>query len=267
MQAWGRWFSIGSIAMFALACGSKGSDDAAGGAAAGGAAAGGAAAGGTEAVAGSPSAGESSGGSSTAGMDGAGGSGEPLVYPFDTDLQTWKLEYTSSGTYGPPATPMTAPKILEADVGVAWTNMEGNPATPPGAIKVSIPYATPSQYVGVGISLPVGVDLTDKIIRAKVKVLSGLGDPVDLMTNPGGAKLYVKTGVGYVYAAGTFTNLNVIGSWIAITFDLTAPSFVAMSEAGTFDPKDVREIGIQFDTGSTTTTPMPAVELIDSVTY
>ena len=262
MQAWGRWFSVGCIAMFALACGSKGSDDATGGTGAGGAAEGGAS-GGSAPIAGSPGAGESSGGSSPEGGSPGAGAGGIIIYPFETDLQTWKVQYTSSGMYGTP--PVAAPLIAPADVVMTWTNAEGNPA--PGAVKLEIPYATASQYVGVGISLAVGVDLTDKIIQAKVKVLSGLGDPLDLMTNPGGAKLYVKTGTGYVYAAGTFTNVTAVGTWIPITFDLAEPSYVAMSEAATFDPKDVREIGIQLDTSGTTTTAMPAVILVDSVTY
>ena len=165
--------------------------------------------------------------------------------------------------YGIP--PMSALVIPLQAVTVEWTGSEGNPTL--GAAKFSIPYRSASQYVGVGVILPVGADLTGKPLRARVKIASGFGDPLDLITNPGGVHLYVKTGASYVYATGTYTNLTAIGSWVTIEFDLSTPSFVSMTAGDVFDPKDVRELGIQFDTSATTSTAQPAVVLVDSVGY
>lgn len=207
----------------------------------------------------------SGGSSATGGMPsaGAGGSaGEPAMitksYTFDSDLETWMTQYTSSA-------PMVA-VIDKATVVVAHAPAQGSPT--PGALQVSAPYAAASQYVGVGVLLATPVNLTGKTLTAKVQILSGLGSPLDLMTNPGGAKLYVKSGMGFVYASGTFTNLTAQGAWITIQFVLATPGYQDMSNpANVFSAADIREIGIQFDTSATTTTASPAVLLVDSVSY
>jgi hypothetical protein len=277
MMAWVRAVCIGSAAslvLSALACGSKGGDDSAaatggtGGAAhtggTGGTGTVGGGSGGTTPIAGTSAGGASAGTTGVAGT--GGGTAVTKSYNFDADVETWKVQYTSSGVL--PGDAGTAPIIAPADVMLSWFGTDGDPATPPGAIQVNIPYTTASQYVGIGVSLAVGVDLTGKVITANVKVMSGLGSATDLMTNPGGAKLYAKSGAGYIYAAGTYTNVSVIGTWIPIRFDLTDPSFVDMTnDAGAFNPADIREIGIQFDTSGTSTTPQAAVDLVDSVAY
>jgi hypothetical protein len=278
MRAWIRSLvgigSVGSIALVVFACGSKGSGDdsgATGGTATGGTATGSAGAvataGGAGLAAGGATATGASGSTSIAGTSGAStGTTPSQSYTFDMDLQGWKVQYTSSGPL--PGDAGTAPVIAPADVMISLNNTDGDPATPPGALQLNIPYSTASQYVGAGISLPVKVDLTGKIITANVKVVSGLGTALDLMSNGGGAKLYVKSGAGYVYAAGTYTSVTVTGVWIPLTFDLSDPSYIDMTnDAGTFNPSDIREIGIQLDTGGMTTTAEPAVDLIDSVSY
>jgi hypothetical protein len=290
MRAWVRSIGIGSVASIASVvslalaaadCGSKGSGDDSAAVAGAGDTTGTAGAGTT------PTAGASSGGgaSSTGGAPATGGgtSGSTSIagtgssvggsaaaatksYNFDADLETWKVQYTSSGPL--PGDAGTAPLIAPGDVMASWNNMDGDPATPVGALQLNIPYSTASQYVGAGISLASKVDLTGKIIHANIKVVSGLGTAADLMTNPGGAKLYAKSGPGYVYAAGTYTSVTVAGTWITITFDLADPSYVdKTNDAGMFDPSDIREIGIQLDTSGTSTTAAPAVDLIDTVWY
>jgi hypothetical protein len=286
MRAWVRSMGIGSVASIAsvaclafvvLNCGSKGSgDDTAATAGAGDTTAtagagttptAGASSGGATSTGGAPAAGGgTSGSTSIAGTGGGSGAAVTKSYTFDMDVETWKVQYTSSGAL--PGDAGTAPLIAPGDVMLSWNNMDGNPATPPGAIQLNIPYSTASQYVGAGISLATKVDLTGKIIHANIKVVSGLGTAADLMSNPGGAKLYAKSGTGYVYAAGTYTNVTVTGAWIPITFDLSDPSYVdKTNDAGSFDPSDIREIGIQLDTSGTSTTAEPAVDLIDTVWY
>lgn len=287
MQALNRQISFSSLLVLAgalaLACGSKGTDDAAGGASSGGGggatAAGGATAGGGAPVAGASAAGSgtvagataaggaAAGGAAAGGAPGGGGAAAiTKTYSFDTTVESWKIQYTSSGLVAGMMAPLIA--LTNPELTSVWTDTDGKPAAPPGALQIGIPYSTASQYVGVGISLPVKVDLTDKVLRANVKIVSGLGSAADLVMNPGGAKLYVKTGAGYVYAAGTYTNLPAIGTWIPVEFDLLDPSYIDESNpAAIFDRSDVREIGIQLDTSGTSTTAMPAVVLIDGVAY
>ena len=114
--------------------------------------------------------------------------------------------------------------------------------------------------MAVGVSLAVKANLASRILRANVKVVSGLADPQDLLKNPGGVTLYVRTGPAHVFAVGRATKLTVIGAWVSVYLDLDYPGFIDMtSAAATYDPSDVREIGIQLDTSATTTTPTPAV--------
>ncbi|HYO95167.1 MAG TPA: hypothetical protein VER33_11680 [Polyangiaceae bacterium] len=218
--------------------------------------------GGSSAIGGTATSGGSSGAGGTPSAGSGGSSGAPAVftksYTFDTDLETWKTQYTSSA----PMVPLIDPLMVM----VAHAPAQGSPT--PGALQVSAPYAAASQYVGVGVSLATPVDLTGKTLTAKVQILSGLGTALDLMTNPGGAKLYVKSGMGFVYASGTFTNLTAQGTWITIQFVLATPGYTDVSNpANVFNAADIREIGIQFDTSATTTTASPAVLLVDSVSY
>jgi hypothetical protein len=280
MNVWVRSVSIGCGALFAFACGATGSgDDSSGGSGTGSGATSGSLAGtgavssgGSDSSAGNlGSSGTLGGGGVSAGGTGGGGlTGATKAYTFDNDLQAWLVQYTSAGMIGAGTMKgMAATAIPKTDVMASWTGTDGDPSTPLGAMQLNIPYTSASQYVGVGISLSTKVDLTGKVITANVKVLSGLGDPADLMTNPGGAKLYVKSGPGYIYASGEYTNVTVIGSWIPITFDLSVPpSYEAVDpDGGVFDASDIREIGLQLDTGGTTTTATAAVDLIDSVQY
>jgi hypothetical protein len=59
--------------------------------------------------------------------------------------------------------------------------------------------------------------------------------------------------------------MHPIGTWHTITFNLASPSYIG--DCMTFNPADIRELGIQFDTNSMSTTAEPAVVLIDTVTY
>ena len=103
-------------------------------------------------------------------------------------------------------------------------------------------------------------------------VASGLGDTSDPSIPAGGTKVYAKSGMGYCYANGMYTNLGdqtyPIGEWQEIQFNLLrTPDYEDPACAEPFDPSDVREIGVQFDSGSTSTTATTAVVLIDTITY
>ena len=180
-------------------------------------------------------------------------------FNFDRDLQGWMVTYTSASS--------GVPIIAAGAITLSLNTTDGQPN--PGSLEAAIPYSAAGQYVGLGVAPPMPINLSGKILRAQVKIVSGFEAAQDLMTSPAGAHLYVRSGSGYRYASGVFQNLTTIGNWVPITFDLASPGYIDMltPDAGPFDPSDIREIGLQFDTSGTTTTAQPAVVLVDSVSY
>lgn len=188
----------------------------------------------------------------------AGGSAATAmpVYTFDTDTQGFKIQDSSGATGVDP--------VPKADIMLGFNADDGNPD--PGALQLDIPYSAASQYVSTGVNIdPPGIDLTGKTIKAMVKIVSGYGSAEDIMTAPGNAKLYIKTGADYVYASASVANITAIGTWTAIDFITKFPDYNADKDA--YDPTQVLEIGIQFDTNSASTTAEPAVVLVDSISY
>jgi hypothetical protein len=124
------------------------------------------------------------------------------------------------------------------------------------------------QYVGVGLVPAPAADITGKVITARVKIVSGLESATDLMNAPAGAKIYVKSSGGYIYESGAPQNLTSTGIWNVITFDYKTPGYLDPTvDAAAFDPADIRELGIQIDSGGMTTTAQPVVILIDTLAY
>jgi hypothetical protein len=159
--------------------------------------------------------------------------------------------------------------IPTADITYEHTADDGDPEA--GAFEATIPYDQASQWVSFGINFD-PVDMTNRVIRARVKVVSGLGDPTELMTAPGGTKVYAKSGMGYCYANGEYFNQgdmpNPIGEWNTIEFNLLSePLYQDPACAAPFDPADIREIGVQFDSNAMSTTAETAVVRIDTVTF
>jgi hypothetical protein len=199
-------------------------------------------------------------------MDSGSGTGGQMftkVYGFDANSdagrQGWGITYTNAQA-GSTAIPA-------ADITISLNTTDGQPDV--GSLQFDIPYSMPGQYVGIGVALTAPIDLTNKVLTARVKIVSGLESPADLMSLPPGAKIYVKSNPNYLYEAGVYTNLTALNVWTPISFDYQAPAYVDTSnpDAGAFDPADIREIGIQIDTGGMTTTATPAVVLIDTVAY
>jgi hypothetical protein len=179
-----------------------------------------------------------------------------LAYGFDEGLEDWRVQYTSS------AEPDDL--IATSDVVVEWSEDEGRPG---GALRATIPYDAPGQYVAVGIALTgEGLDLGGKIISADVKIVSGVGSESDLSSNPAGAKIYAKSGTAYVYANGVFTNVDAIGEWVTIRFSVEDPDF-ADEAAAAFDPSQILELGVQFDTSGTSKSATEGVVLVDNIRY
>ncbi|HVR18984.1 MAG TPA: hypothetical protein VMS65_04795 [Polyangiaceae bacterium] len=258
MNAWLNYVGVGCVALSALACGSKGDED--DGADTGGASSGGTSSGGT-----------SSGGTSSGGTAGTGGLNPPTTTMDFTDAAStcpnppavnmadcWKLVDSSAMT-ATDASP-------REDITYQHTTEDGNPD--PGAFEATIPYTTASQWVSFGINFAT-VDMTNRAISARIKIASGLGVGTD-EAPAGGTKVYAKSGMGYCYANGDYTSLGDTahpgGEWYTIQFNLSRPPGY-QDPACTFDPSDIRELGIQFDSGSANTAPETAVVLVDDVKY
>lgn len=177
------------------------------------------------------------------GLAGWGGSGNTTglvvynaVWTFDEDLQGFAVGYSEPQTLGIGATTVHDPDDGEPD---------------DGAVALTLPFDGPMQTVELGVPLPRILDLTGQTLAARVKLDSGFfGNTPE----PGGVKVFVKTGdSSSVYADGAWSDL-VEGEWITAVFDLSAPD----SDDG-IDPTDVREIGLTFkstaaDAGWTTGT-------------
>lgn len=261
MHTSSRFLGLFALVLLTAACGSKGSgsaDDSTDGS------------GGTEASGGSGGAGtDASGGSGGTGGEtdasgGTGGNGEAgapgeaeLQYGFDEGLEGWDYNYSSSAD--------GVDLIDASDVEVEWNEEDGNPG---GAFMATIPYADAGQYVGFGLDLTSDpIDLSGRVMTADVMLVEGVGDDDDLMTNPAGAKLYAKSTADlYIYAAGEFNNITEKGVWVNIEFVMDYPDYVDESN-GIFDPSEILEIGVQFDTSGTSMSAQPGTWLIDNVSW
>jgi hypothetical protein len=264
IMTYAKLIGCGCIALLALGCGSKGdSDDD------------------SDDTGGSSTGGTSSGGSSTGGSAGSGGSsGSGGALPVmttmsfsdpsevcpagsgNTVVDCWKFVDSNADM-------ATSTPIPDEEIEYVHTADDGDPEA--GAFQATIPYTEASQWVSFGINFN-SQDLTRRIIKARIKIAEGLGDPADLMMAPAGTKIYAKSGMGYCYANGAYFNQgdmgHDVGTWQTIEFNLLrAPDYEDPACTVAFDPADVREIGIQFDSNSMATTATTAVVLIDTVTF
>ena len=214
------------------------------------------------------------GGGGTTSMGGTGGSAGGTMRPeptfdFDTDEEGWKPEYISLGKDD---AMMDVPSIDLMDVKATWADGVGD-GDMGGALQGTIPYTSPRQYVGFGINLSFE-DFTDKLITMRVKVKSGIVSDADIAAKTPGAKIYVKTGDQYVYAAGVYQTISAHDTWYTLKMNLADSSSWSYVDKGTddapktFDPSAVGELGVQFDSpGDLTTEVSDGVILIDKVTY
>jgi hypothetical protein len=179
---------------------------------------------------------------------------------FDTSVMGWKTTYTSSATGVTPVAQSAVMVTFDATDDAMMSSSSGS-------VQVDIPYDSASQYVGIGVNLTTPIDLTGRIVHAWVQVKSGVdSDPANLASHGAGSKIYAKTGMNYEYIAGTYTPINVVGEWQEITLDACNPDYIDSAHLP-FDPADVREIGIQFDTDGMAVMPTAGTLLIDSFQY
>jgi hypothetical protein len=220
-------------------------------------------------------------GSGTAGSAGQGASntspGLTQVYDFETSLGGFRINYYCSDAntcVSVSATPAPSAADAGADAGDAGADAAAPSAAPasdfvrasfdpavgnpePGSAKIEVQFSGPGQVAEFAIN-PASVNLTGKTLTARITMDPG---------SPGGstAKLYVKTGVNYLYADSGQITL-VAGSWSTLTY--STPSYIAMPTTD-YDSSDVREIGIEMapPASPALTVLAPAVIHIDSIEY
>jgi hypothetical protein len=125
-----------------------------------------------------------------------------------------------------------------------------------GALELTIPFSASGQKLEVGLNVP-ATDLSGKVLNAWVKLKAGLtSDP----SNPGGAKLYVKSGPTFAYADSGWRNLGP--AWTKLELRIDKPGgFVQPGYSGA----SIRELGVELATGSNGKQYQPAGVWLDDV--
>jgi hypothetical protein len=204
-----------------------------------------AASGGTSAATGGTT--TSTGGTATGGTSAATGGvpgatcGSTPLYTFDADLQGFAV-----GTLNP--TTLAAPTL-------SWDSAVGNPTA--GSLSLSATFTGTTQGVPVGKALSTPLDLTSRLLKVSVRVDT---DPAASSSNPAGIQLFVKSGPQYIYANNGWTNLAA-GGWIELVFDPTSPGYTGTADGSTFNPADIRELGVEMDTGGSGTFGAGAIHI------
>jgi hypothetical protein len=182
----------------------------------------------------------STGGAATGGVPGATCGSTPL-YTFDTGQEGFAV-----GVLNP--TTLAAPTL-------SWDSAVGNPT--PGSLSLSATFTGASQGVAVNKALSTPLDLTGQLLNVSVRVDT---DPAASSSNPAGVQLFVKSGPQYIYANNGWTNLAA-GGWMNLVFDPSAPGYTGTADGSTFDPADIRELGIEMDTGGSGTFGAGAIHI------
>lgn len=231
---------------------------------AGGTSAGGQA--GSAGTGGSVAAAGTGGGSTTGGTGGTGATADPILsFDFAEDIEGWVFTFADPVTLvpAPPVGDAGVAPTPEGDVATAVHDPSGDPLGNAGSVRLELPFSGPAQKISFEVNVAaadVGVNLAGRSISARISVLSGYSaDPM----NPPGLKLYVKTGATSLYADSGYTNVATTPDWQTFIWaNVSSPLYT--DPAGTHAPTDVRQIGIEFDTGAAGLYT-PATILLDSV--
>lgn len=165
------------------------------------------------------------GGTSTGGDTGTGGSSGSAWATFDSDLDGFSITY-------------------ENTAGADTATHDGTTGDPSnGSMELDVKVAGPDEKVFVSGYPASPLDLTGHTITARIKLDSGLSDDESC---PGGAYIFAKSGDGYDFARGTWTNLSVSDGWVTLTMDTGDPDYTEG-----FVASDVREIGVAVSSGGT----------------
>jgi hypothetical protein len=179
---------------------------------------------------------------------------EPLVrfdFAAAADVEDWQFAYAEPMQLIPQPAGDAGDVTAQEGVASAAHDTMGDPNGNAGSIRLVLPFSGPSQKISFETSVAtddVGVDLRGRSISARISVLSGYStDPM----NPPGLKLYVKTGATFFYADSGYQNIAPGSDWQTFTWgDVSNPLYPMPPYPAEFDPTDVRQVGIEFDTGS-----------------
>lgn len=203
------------------------------------------------------------------GTGGSAATSYTKCFDFVESSEQWKKNYASVFTLEDKTVrdEEAATKLLN-DTMADWMADAGY-GGPNGYVKLTIPFpTTQSEYQGLLYSyLPASpiTDMSGKTVHAFVKLVSGM--TVDDPNTPSGAKLVVKSGADYFYGDGGWVNLGK-NEWTELLLDVDAPNLDENKDASLYDPNDIRELSVEFDTsGSATEVVSPGVVLIDHVCY
>jgi hypothetical protein len=219
---------------------------------------------------GSDSTGGGTGGHTGGGTGGSAATdaGPPLVnYTFDTDVQGWTLSNYAdtmsvnlAGQYVVDGGAVNDAGIPDAGVGAAvptisFDSADGSPAN--GSLKVTATFTDYKQYVDAIVNISPNIDLTKKIITAKLKYTGNFS---------GGAQLHATSGAPtFAYGSSAISGLT------AATF-VSGQLDTGLVVTTGFDPSMIGQIGIQIfsgdpvaDAGTYQYAGVPVVFNIDTV--
>ena len=200
-------------------------------------------------------------GTSGGGTTGTGGSGvTPRInYTFDTatssDSTSWKLNDYIDGV---PAKNLGA--YMKADAGLnlanppsmQWASDDSEGGTSSGSMKITVTFSEFGQYVDPVYNLPAVVDLSNRTMTMKIRLVSGT-------FSTGGVQFHFGTGSSYVYSAGAWVNgTDLSSAWKILSIDTSTAVAADPSQQANFDPSMVIQVGVQIGTGGATDGGVPA---------
>lgn len=175
------------------------------------------------------------------------GSATEYLYTFDHDAQKWYF-YSAS------------PDYLEMGARAVFDAQNGD--VTPGALEISAPFDGSNQKIEVQVDFANFRDYGGRVLRARVRLESGLSHDTE---NPGGVKLFAKSGDDWAYASGNWGYLTPGATWVDLTLSLDHPTL--QPNPGTFDASSVRQIGVEVRCFNETSQVSAAVMYLDSIGF
>ena len=190
------------------------------------------------------------GGGTSGGGTGGGGVLPTLLYNFDTaaasDSTSWKLNDYVDGN---PAKNLGA--YMNGDAGLTlanppsmvWSSSDSEGSSSSGSMKITVTFDSFGQFVDPVINLPAVVDLSNRTLSLKVRLVSG-------NFTTGGVQFHFSTTSSYTYSAGTWMDATTFtaGAWRTTSIDT---SIATPATAGApFDTAMVIQVGVQITAGS-----------------
>ncbi len=164
------------------------------------------------------------------------------ISAFDQSTEAWRLR-------------MAAPDSLLMTSTVRHSNDDGYPK--PGSMLITAGFDAPGQKLEGSLRLKSPIDVSGYLIIARVRLESGLART----GRPGAIKLFAKSGPSLDYASGPWVELAPASEWLGVALDPANP----MLQPDNFDPRDVREVGLEVATFADSTLVESAELYVDSV--